>query len=360
MSELQLGLIVVGAIVVVCVLAYNKWQERQYRRQAERDFPSGHRDVLLDAAEAPTQDTRTGVPAAPPPLERIEPTLQADSTGPLPAFAGAAMLSEALDYIVDVQAVDELAGGALIDAAQGLLAGFGKPVKLEGYEEVGGRWEPLQHQGRYSRMRAGLQMVDRRGAVAAEHLALFAAAVQQAAAAVGALAIPGESREALRLANELDRFCGEVDIRIAVHVVAAQAQPMAGTKIRALAEAAGLALEEDGKFRRRDDEGRVIFDLGNREAATFSADTMRSLTTVGVTMELDVPRAPAGARAFEQFRDFARRMAQALEGRVVDDNGAEIDPAAFEKILAQLAAVQRVMEARGVSAGGALARRLFS
>ncbi len=359
MSELQLGLIVVGAIVVVCVLAYNRWQERQYRRQAERDFSFGHRDVLLDAADAPKQDSRSGVPDAPP-RERIEPTLQPDSMGPLPTSAGAAMLSEALDYIVDVQAVDELAGAALADAAQGVLARFGKPVTLEGYEEIGGRWEPLQREARYSRMRAGLQMVDRRGAVAAEDLALFAAAVQEAAAAVGALAIPGESREALRLASELDRFCGEVDIRIAVHVVAAGGRPLPGTKIRALAEAAGLALEQDGKFRRRDDEGRVIFDFGNREAASFAPDTMRSIATAGVTLELDVPRAPGGVRAFEQFRDFARQTAQALEGRIVDDNSAEIDPAAFEKILAQLAAVQRVMETRGISAGGPLALRLFS
>lgn len=357
MSELQLGLVVVGAIVVVCVLAYNKWQELQYRRHAEHDFSLGHRDVLFGAADTPKQESHPGpVPAQ----GRIEPTLQHHSTGPAATSAGSAALSEPLDYMVDIQAVDELAGAALIDAARAVLAEFSKPVKLEGYDETGDFWEPLRHEGRYSRMRAGLQLVDRRGAVAAEDLALFAAAVQEAAASAGALGLPGDSKEALRLANELDRFCGELDIQIAVHVVAADGQPLPGTKIRALAEAAGLNLEHDGKFRRRDDLGRVIFDLGNREGTPFAVDTMRSLVTAGVTAAFDVPRAPGGARAFEQFRDFARQMAQALEGRIVDDNRAEIGPAAFEKIQAQVVAVQRVMEARGISAGGPLALRLFS
>ena len=31
MNELQIGLLAIGAIVVVAVLAYNKWQERRYR-----------------------------------------------------------------------------------------------------------------------------------------------------------------------------------------------------------------------------------------------------------------------------------------------------------------------------------------
>ena len=36
MSELQLGLLGIGILVVVGVLAYNKLQERRLRREAER------------------------------------------------------------------------------------------------------------------------------------------------------------------------------------------------------------------------------------------------------------------------------------------------------------------------------------
>jgi len=38
MSDLQIGLLAVGALVVVGVLAYNGYQERRARRAAERAF----------------------------------------------------------------------------------------------------------------------------------------------------------------------------------------------------------------------------------------------------------------------------------------------------------------------------------
>ena len=47
MSELQIGLLAIGALVVAGVLGYNRIQERGAKRAAERAFRSGHADVLL-------------------------------------------------------------------------------------------------------------------------------------------------------------------------------------------------------------------------------------------------------------------------------------------------------------------------
>lgn len=47
MNELQLGLIGAGAVVVVGVVAYNKWQERKHRQVAEAMLRRDHEDVLL-------------------------------------------------------------------------------------------------------------------------------------------------------------------------------------------------------------------------------------------------------------------------------------------------------------------------
>ena len=50
MTDLQLGLAVIGAIAVAAVLVYNRWQERRVRREAQRAFGSGHSDVLVNEA----------------------------------------------------------------------------------------------------------------------------------------------------------------------------------------------------------------------------------------------------------------------------------------------------------------------
>src|SRR4051812_4076638 len=79
MTELQIGLAVIGALAVVAVVAYNRWQERGARRDAERAFGSGHADVLL-------------------PGERREPTLEARRPAPPPGAAPA----ERVDYVIEL------------------------------------------------------------------------------------------------------------------------------------------------------------------------------------------------------------------------------------------------------------------
>src|ERR1051325_10351631 len=84
MTDLQIGLLVIGAAAVAGVLVYNRVQERATRREAERAFGSQHADVLLDA-----------------PPERADPTL-----GPAPPPVTTNPASPAdprIDYVVEVR-----------------------------------------------------------------------------------------------------------------------------------------------------------------------------------------------------------------------------------------------------------------
>ena len=53
MSDLQFGLLAIGAVVVIAVLAFNKWQEVRFRREAEGSLRSRHDDVLMETANEP-------------------------------------------------------------------------------------------------------------------------------------------------------------------------------------------------------------------------------------------------------------------------------------------------------------------
>lgn len=48
MSDLQIVLIVIGALIIVGVIIFNWWQERKFHQQVERSFSSLKNDVLLD------------------------------------------------------------------------------------------------------------------------------------------------------------------------------------------------------------------------------------------------------------------------------------------------------------------------
>src|SRR4051794_16609103 len=89
MTDLQIGLLVIGAAAVAGVLVYNRVQERATRRHAEQAFGSQHADVLLGAAAEQRE-----------PTERREPTFgpetQVTAKPPVPA-------DPRIDYVVEVR-----------------------------------------------------------------------------------------------------------------------------------------------------------------------------------------------------------------------------------------------------------------
>lgn len=360
MSELQLGLLAIGVAIVAAVFGYNKWQESHYRREAEASLPRPDDDVLLsEGASRPP-------PAA---SARIEPTLRqagerfADIAPPpakpaaAPAVAGAPVLSEAIDFLVVLAAAEPLEGRAVIESSVNALGNIPKAVNMQG--EAGGEWENLRRDGRYRRVRVGMQLVDRRGAASLQELSAFQAAAVELGAALGAQCIPADLDAALRTAAALDRFSGEIDIQIAVHIVKT-GEPFSGRAVQALAQGSGLSLDDDGRFRQRDGEGRELYSLVNEEATPFHAASMPTLRTSAVLAELDVPRAPGGAAAFARFRDFSLQAAASLGGTLVDDNREALSAASFDAIALQLQPVYESMEAHGIAAGGPIALRLFS
>jgi FtsZ-interacting cell division protein ZipA len=161
-------------------------------------------------------------------------------------------------------------------------------------------------------------------------------------------------------AAEIDRFCAAVDLEIGLNLVS-RASAFSGTKIRALAEAAGMALGVDGLFTRYDDNGRAQFSLQNYESTQFSADALRTLTTHGLTFLLDVPRVDHGERVFLQMSEIAKRFADTLQGALVDDNRQPLSESQLEHIRREfIGKPQATMASFNLPAGSAQALRLFS
>ena len=111
---------------------------------------------------------------------------------------------------------------------------------------------------------------------------------------------------------------------------------------------------------RCDEDGNVLYVLLNQEAAGFSAEAMKTMTTRGVTFLLDVPHVAHGERVFNQMVDLAKRFADVLRGALVDDNRRPLSEAALEPIRKQVVQFQSAMAAQKLPAGSSITRRLFS
>ncbi|MDL2284093.1 cell division protein ZipA C-terminal FtsZ-binding domain-containing protein [Oxalobacter sp. OttesenSCG-928-P03] len=58
MTELQISLIVIGAVIIIGVIVYNKWQEYRAHRKVERAFANAPEDVLMQTASSEDSDVR--------------------------------------------------------------------------------------------------------------------------------------------------------------------------------------------------------------------------------------------------------------------------------------------------------------
>ena len=150
MSDLVLGLLVLGVCLFAGVLIYNRWQERSAKRAAERAFGSRHADALMDE-----------------PAPRREPSI-APKTLP----------DERVDYVME------------------LKGSIAAPLMLEGWRPIEQRFgrRALLAQAEDGSWRAALQIVSRAGVVSDAELIEFRSEVETLGAKLGAtFAAPGNA-----------------------------------------------------------------------------------------------------------------------------------------------------------------------
>ena len=364
MNELQLALIAAGGVVVAAVWAYNLWQERRHKQTAEKIFKGDQPDVLLQGQGGDTAADEPHVEPVMPAFddERIEPGMSsADEpermdVPPVPAE----WADPVADCTLCIELAEPVAAPALWEAQRGWTESLTKPLDWFGYD--GGAWRRLtaHDAGSCDAAAVSLQLADRQGAVSAIELADFLDGVRDLAQQLGGSVEPPQAQALLDHATALDGFCASVDVQLGVGVVEAAGADFTGTKLRGLAEAAGMSLEGDGKFHALDDRGQDWFTLANLGAELFDADTLRTLTTHGLTFMLDVPRVADGPVAFDRMVATARQMAQSLGGVLVDGQRHPLTEQTIAGIRAKIGDIQKQMAANQIPAGSPRALRLFS
>ena len=369
--------------------AVNREPEFDFHAGRDESDTSAERSPSLPVADEPSMSASTSA-------ERIEPVLRLDPEPREPAVSSQPLmvtkpdslpppvperaavireetqesrdipqplhlLSPAIDYLASFEAVEPAPAYQILEAQRQVLSRIRKPIHWIGFNEYAREWEPIVDDGssEYRCVQVGLQLVDRQGPVSDGDLSVFHIAMQDLADQMMAIIDLPPRQPALEAAARLDEFCASVDIQIGINVIST-GQVFAGTKLRALAEAAGMEIDAEGRFVRRDDDGNVLFVLLNQEAAGFSTESMKTMTTQGVTFLLDVPRVSHGERVFNQMVELGKRFADVLHGALVDDNRRPLSEGALEPIRRQVGQFQSMMAAQKLPAGSALTRRLFS
>lgn len=368
MNPLFLGLVAAGVALVIGVLLYNWLQERRARRRVEAAFT--RHGSSREGAEPSLHggDAGLGVPHS---VSIEHAPAEADED----MAEDASMQDEALPRPLTLATRDGVAPDADIECVvllqpaapvpssaigQAPAVHQAKPVRWLGRRGAGLPWQLLDGAaGPWQEIAACLLLADRSGAASRSDIEGF---LRTAAGAASTLAIgcalPDAGDEAAR-AEELDRFCADLDVQIGLTILKGEAGQIAGTRLRGVAEAAGFRLNPAGQFEYVDEIGNVQWSLQNYKQEPFSIENLRVLTTPGVVLLIDVPRVGDPVRVFDQMRLVAKRLAQTLEGVLVDDNRRPLDDAALAAIRSQVQATAAALRAAHIEPGGARASRLF-
>jgi hypothetical protein len=360
MSDLQLALAAAGVVIVAGVLVYNAVQERRARGKAEKDFGDRPPDALLDTPTAtrrePTLGRMPGTAAAPnvPAPDETSPHLAA--TTELAEPAAAAEVSSRIDTVAVVLADDPVMSEQLQPLLDS-LGNFGKPVHVEGI--VDEQWHPIDTSPRRSwrELRVGLQLADRRGPVNEDDVERFNRTIADFAAAVNAVSQREAPAAAATRARELDQFCADTDIEVAVNVVGQFGATFAIPRVKALALDNGMSETASGDLMRFTPDGQPGFVMRRLEDA--NAKPSPTYYT-GLTFALDLPQVADAPQVLKEMVRVAEVFATTLGGQLVDDNRRPLTEAGLASIRRSLEKIFHEMEAHGIPAGSPLARRLFS
>lgn len=358
MTDLQLAMIGVGVALVGGVAIYNVVQERRARKRAESAFGERPGDALFEGTRR--EPTLGALPHGDPPGHEPPvphtPHPVPDSSDLDAGVAPTAQISNRIDTVAVILADDPVTREQLEPLLERLRS-HPTPVHIEGI--VDEQWHAIDSSPRKSwrELRVALQLASRAGPVPEEEIDEFNRTVADFSASVNAVSQREAAAAAAARARELDHFCAESDIEVAVNVVGQFGATFALSRVKAIALEHGLSETAAGALVRFARDGSVEYSV--RRFGDDAANPPQSYTH-GLTLAIDLPHAAEAVDAFGGMVHFGQAIARNLGGQLVDDNKRPLSEAGLASIRRTVEKVVGDMEAHGIPAGGALARRLFT
>ena len=415
--------IVLGLAVILAVIAYNMYQENQYRKQVREQFGHSDKDALLNSKTSHVRDGKESggkglfVKKASKAQEAALRNLQEQDE----IFAAKAKLAKPSAIKTDVELAieddftdepvqhtviglnNEITTQAASDEPVNLPSAANQPlVSLDELSQVELPWfDPrfdylayialseaqelhalprLSNRHRFQII--GCTMDDR------FQVAEPIPSVYYQGFVVGLQAV---SRNGLATQEELQQFNQQVDTfaqlmggkvlhtDLAAFTEVAQAldtfcarvdqtiaihlvshSNISGVELRASVENLGFVLGEDGAFHYTGQTGSPMFAIHSLTGDAFTNALLDNQSYKGFSMLLDIPHTPAGEKTFDLFMDLAVRLSGQLGLDLVNDKMEEVSTQWLKDIRNYVLARQEEMVKVGIKPGSKQALRLFS
>ena len=362
MSDLQIGLIVLGVLLILMVLGFNWWQDRRVRRQMQAHFPTSDNDPLLGPGAAVPAPAAGGEVAS---TTRREPAFGAAASNASPhgSAPGTARDQDADDpeevdpaseVVIEVAFSEPVRGDDLLPLVQGMRMAGRKPVRVFGMTAAQRHRARIHGDEAYTALQIAVLLANRSGPLTAIEWSQAWSRAQAFGERFDA-AIEGPDQQAvLESAARLDDTCAALDTQVGLTLLLGAAQP--GAEVLAVARDLGF-IHDGARLVWMSDEGLPRFSLTRSDGSAFDAGVSG---VESLNLLLDVPCSPPDDRAFGRMVDVGRQLAQRLRAELVDDQGKPLADASVAFIDERLQTLFGQLEQAGLRAGSERALRVFS
>ena len=329
LSELQLALGAVGVLFLIWVVIYNL-------RNASAESKA------IEEPVEPSSNASNNEPIDPP----------AVFTNTLNQQPASQTIDPRIDCVIALRFNQAISGVEILEA---LKSWADLPVAwmVDGLHATGtneGVWEGLEANHMYLEIQLAVQLASRRGPIGVLELSDFCSRVQTLAETLDAQIDMPAVNAMLDSAKELDALAAQSDILLGMNIVFDQ-QTWSWPHIESTLNQRGYRLVPEGYSFEYAVDGKPVFRTG-----TFD----RQAPIGQITFLLEVPAVAQHLRPFELMLNEAADVAQALQGRLVDDNGVHLTENSVFVIRQQLDSLYAQLDKAGIPAGSSTALRLFS
>jgi len=359
MSDLQIGLIALGVLLILLVLGFNWWQDRRVRRKMQTHFPSTEQDPLLGAGAATGAASAAGaaVPRREPGMGGEVPRVQPGQPAPVDPGSDADDTEEpdpACEVVIEINFAEAVRGADLLPYMQSLRHVGRKPMRV--FAETDQRRHRARvHAGEsYASMQLAVLLANRSGPLTAIEWSQAWARAQDMAERFDATIEGPDQQAVLEQGARLDDTCAALDTQVGLTLLLGAAQPAA----EVLSVARDLGFVSDGsRLAWPADNGVARFTLARGDGAAFDAG-MGGIERLYLL--LDVPCSPSDERAFGRMVDVGRDLAARLRADLVDDQGKPLADGSETVIDERLQVLFGQLEQAGLPAGSERALRVFA
>jgi len=336
MSDLQIGLISLGVILILVLVCFNWWQDRRVRQRMQEHFPEAEEDPLMGGV---------GVAGG-----RREPGIGLVADTDPDELTEADPMCEA---VIDVVFAHPVSGADLLTALRPIRMAGEKPVRAL-VEHEGGHTVRVRENSSYLSVQLAVLLANRSGALTdIEWSHLWTTAQELAERFEGSVEGP-EQEQVLQRARTLDELCASLDAQVVLVLKLGRALPV-GEVTQVVKDAGFVSFGNQLAWMSESGVPRFTLLYAGTPAADFSSAGVDRLDLM-----LDVPRSQPDEHAFSRMACVGRDLAARLDATLVDEQGQAVNEGADHAVDEKLHDLYMNLERSGFPAAEPRTVRLFS